>query len=380
MTRERWSYKTGRITNYDPETGTTSHYDQAADGTATNGGIDSNAYTKRDRFRSLSEAAMARQAYQPDFALAQGDRANSLEARAGQMEAAGQMQRAAEGNAPSRAAIMGNQMAGQSLEQTLGASAGARPGGMAAAQMQAQRAQGAMQQGAVGQFAGMRAGEMNAARGAYGAGMAAIRGGDYDNLGLSQEQANARAQAEMAQRKLNLQGQMQFEQLGLNSEQAQIDAELRQMQIQAGDNASSQAASDSREERGRQTGWGLVRGITTLGTGSDERMKQGTKSLSAASAKRTDGVTSALADGLAPYEYEYKPGFDRDEGQRPGEKNVGPMAQNMASNPITGQAVSERPDGMLQIDMKKATKLSLAAAGHNAQKIRELEARMKGGR
>ena len=54
------------------------------------------------------------------------------------------------------------------------------------------------------------------------------------------------------------------------------------------------------------------------------------------------------------------------------------MAQDMASNPITGQAVNQRPDGLLQIDMKKATKLSLAAAGHNAQKIRELEAKMGG--
>jgi hypothetical protein len=94
-------------------------------------------------------------------------------------------------------------------------------------------------------------------------------------------------------------------------------------------------------------------------------------------------MTRQLADGLAPYEYEYKPGFDAAEGQKPGEKNVGPMAQNMAANPVTGAAVSQRPDGLLQIDMKKATKLSLAAAGHNARKLQEQQAQidaLKGGR
>ncbi len=109
---------------------------------------------------------------------------------------------------------------------------------------------------------------------------------------------------------------------------------------------------------------------------SDERAKN--------NAHDADGMTAAIANGLAPYSYEYKPEFAGAEGQEPGEKNVGPMAQNMASNPVTGAAVSEGPDGMLRIDMKKATKLSLAAAGHNAQKLREQQAQIdalrKGGR
>jgi hypothetical protein len=85
----------------------------------------------------------------------------------------------------------------------------------------------------------------------------------------------------------------------------------------------------------------------------------------------------ALEKGLAPYRYEYKPGFREQEEQKPGEKNVGPMAQNMASNPITGTAVKQAPNGLMYIDMPKATKLSLGGIGYLAQQQRATEERLR---
>ncbi len=497
---------------------------------------------ERDRYRGLGEAAANRQAYNVDFDAAQGDRNNGNAARQGQILALNMQRQAALGNAPSRAEILGGQVGGQSLEGALSASAGARPGGMAAAQMAARGGMGAVQNGASQQLTGLRSQELGHALGAYGHGANVIRGGDYQAQAMAQQQAEAQAQAEIAQRHLNQQGQMGYEQMGVNTEQAQLDSKMRMAGVANQQQQTADAANDANDERwwklekaaagsvsdanakqnahmlsddrtklasawdeghqaalanvekmGRMTPAQLkaserpeASAVRSLkGDGFDEGRHAGTKAQHAAfnremdagaeerqrhfaemnaaaaaqrqpqtapapvapppmrppgaqvsqlgdpqghafggpapapapqpaqpgyfarahaalqgipdamsdqlgklysdgrtktNAKSADPMTDALASGLKPYTYEYKPGFAEAEGQKPHEQNVGPMAQDMASNPITGQAVSERPDGLLQIDMKKATKLSLAAAGHNAQKIRELEARMKGGR
>jgi hypothetical protein len=91
---------------------------------------------------------------------------------------------------------------------------------------------------------------------------------------------------------------------------------------------------------------------------------------------KIDPMTNALADGLAPHQYEYKAGFAQSEGQAPGEKNVGIMAQNAEKNPITGVIVEHDEDGMRRINLKKSTSLALAAAGHNAQMLREQQAQI----
>lgn len=552
------------------------------------------------RYRGLGEAAANRQAYQVDFGRAQADRANSLQARGQQVDALGLQQQAAAGNAPSRAAIMGNQMAGQSLETTLGAGAGARGLGAAAAQSMAMRGQGAMQLGGMQQMAGLRSQEMQDARGQYMAGASGIRAGDYANQAMSQQQAEAQAQSENAQRRLNQGAQMGYEQAGLNVEQAQLDASTRLAAAQNAENAAQQAEHDARNARamkvyqagasvigaaasdvntkqgmrklsfsdahakreayalGRAHQWeqtkagkpvewayempaditdrgemsgdrgrakpagGKAAGSTMMRPErkplpeerpvrdfvndttnaaqhgfdaavdsyaideaakgiaaappdrrmmtfqrdmpppqavamSDEQSKGGIASLyeapgterhwdrdvstqpdvtsgaslsgptpkyssggglaKAAAAKQSgprkmsdaelkklgegmlagqdsagkaqlaegpavkDDMGKALAD-MQPYEYEYKPEYGGDEGQQPGEKNVGPMAQDMAKNPITGSAVIRRPDGMLAVDMTKAGKLSLGAIGYLAAEQRAMKeqmARMKKG-
>lgn len=100
---------------------------------------------------------------------------------------------------------------------------------------------------------------------------------------------------------------------------------------------------------------------------SDERGKSGKSSVA------SDPMTGALA-AMKPYSYEYKEGM----GEPTDDTNVGPMAQDMASNEITGSAVMPDPStGMLAIDGEKATKLSLAGVGHLAAKVQELEGLLK---
>jgi hypothetical protein len=47
--------------------------------------------------------------------------------------------------------------------------------------------------------------------------------------------------------------------------------------------------------------------------------------------------------------------------QKKGETNVGPMAQNMARDPVARTAVTKTPDGMLAIDRDKALKLTMGS-------------------
>lgn len=89
------------------------------------------------------------------------------------------------------------------------------------------------------------------------------------------------------------------------------------------------------------------------------------------SARGADGMTAALAEGAAPYRYEYKPGMG------PPGPNVGPMAQNLASNPVTGVAVEREPQtGLLMLDPMKTTKLALGGVGHLARKQQDTDARL----
>ncbi len=62
---------------------------------------------------------------------------------------------------------------------------------------------------------------------------------------------------------------------------------------------------------------------------------------------------------MAAQPYSYKPEFAAMEGQAPGEKNVGPMAQKMAADPVASTAVKEDPNtGLLGLDVNKTVKLT----------------------
>lgn len=67
--------------------------------------------------------------------------------------------------------------------------------------------------------------------------------------------------------------------------------------------------------------------------------------------------------------YAYKPEMTPPE-QRPGEPNVGPMAQTMASNPVTATAIKQDPkSGMLMIDQSKMLKVLGGVAAHQQNQI-----------
>ncbi len=185
-------------------------------------GNDASTYTEApdetQRYRSLGEAAAARQAYQVNFDKAKADEAQGLRAHADQSRALGLMSNAAHGNAPSQAAILGGQVAGQSLQAQQAAAANGRGlAGAAAAQQQAAGQAASVQQAGLGQFAGMRGQEMAHAQGVYGQGAGTMRTGDYAQQGLAQQRAEAQGQSEFTQRQLNQEGQMGYEQMGINN-------------------------------------------------------------------------------------------------------------------------------------------------------------------
>ena len=461
-----------RFDSYDDPSNTGTNYNEGHFGgyaNTTEGGVVKSTniddYTKM--YRDRGEAAMNRSAYQADFSGADANMARAAQARAQQQQAAAALGQAAAGNAPSGAAIRGGMVGEQSLLAGLSQSAGARSSmAQVAAMRAATQGMQASQLAGQDQALGARANELAQARGGYMQGASAMRSGDYAAQGVYQQQAEARAQAEMAQRELNQQAQLAEEQRAWDVTKGEQDRALRQEQVYA-----QQYATDSARDNARKDGWLSMfgAGVGAVGSGfgaamkSDARAKTGVLPLmdspdgrplrmspdghayygdlprarledltgsaslsgggtparsqaSAAEPKtsakkrrpsldelaawadretastraKTDAVSrqapavsarrdmgDALAAGLAPYEYSYKPEYARAEGQTPTERNVGPMAQDMASNPVTASAVKRGPDGMLYIDGAKAQKLSLAAVGYLAAKQKQQETELE---
>lgn len=142
---------------------------------------------------------------------------NAAAARGSQQDALGMMRSAAQGNAPSRAEMLGQNLIGQSLQAQLGGAASARGGalGQAAAMQQAQQGAAAFQQQGLNQLSGLRAQEMADARNAYMSGSTGMRGQDL-------------SAADMAQR-----GQMGFETMANESDWRQAQADLQTNQTNA---------------------------------------------------------------------------------------------------------------------------------------------------
>jgi hypothetical protein len=118
---------------------------------------------------------------------------------------------------------------------------------------------------------------------------------------------------------------------------------------------------------GIQAAQGIGAAVTAAEQGYQSVMAPRTPPVDARASIRSDERTKTKAhDGgpmadanrsMAPFSYAYKPGYAEEAGQRQGEKNVGPMAQNMAADPLAKTAIVERPDGMLAIDKDKGLKL-----------------------
>ncbi len=140
--------------------------------------------------------------------------------------------------------------------------------------------------------------------------------------------------------------------------QAAREKETREMWAKSRAEVAAAAAEDQRIRAmiAEQNRVGIMR--------SDERAKSDKSSASMAAANRA----------MVPSAYAYKPQYLPPE-QKPGEVNVGPMAQNMARDPVAGTAIVKGPDGMLAIDKDKGLKLVM---GGLSSLQREVDAIKKG--
>ncbi len=102
-------------------------------------------------------------------------------------------------------------------------------------------------------------------------------------------------------------------------------------------------------------------------TTSDERAKSHEHESPMADANRS----------MAPSSYEYKPEFTPPD-QRPGEKNVGPMANHMEADPVAKTAIVKDPGtGLLSIDKTKALKLTMGGLASLQREVDELRERKR---
>lgn len=191
-----------------------------------------------------------RQAYQQDYSGYNGSMAQAAAARGQQQDALSMQREAALGSAPSRAEMLGRQMADQGLQSQMAMAASARGGSLAqaAAMRHAETQQGAYMQQAQNQVMAARADEMAQARNAYMAGASGIRGQDMQGAGLGLQQTQMATQNEQFQRNLNQQSELAYEQMAQGALSHQMDADMQQAQIE------EQERQARRQSQGRVLG------------------------------------------------------------------------------------------------------------------------------
>jgi hypothetical protein len=113
---------------------------------------------------------------------------------------------------------------------------------------------------------------------------------------------------------------------------------------------------------------------------SDEDTKIGGRFTEVDDKRMSDAARSMRA---APYAY--KPEYAARAGQKPGELNVGPMADEMEKSEVAGTAVERDPrTGMRTIDIPKYTKVLGGVAASQEKRLEKLESlmarRLSGGR
>ncbi len=90
--------------------------------------------------------------------------------------------------------------------------------------------------------------------------------------------------------------------------------------------------------------------------------------------KPSDEAMADAARSMQSSAYTYKPGFAESQGQDQGEVNIGPMANNMARDPVASTAIDKDPKtGLLMIDKDKGMKVvmgSLASLQHQVDALK----------
>lgn len=222
------------------------------------GAVDRGQQQQR-RFQQMGGQAANRGAFQVDYGQANADRNDAAGARGAQVDALGMQRQAAAGAAPSRAELLGQQMAGQALNAQLAGAASARGGPLAQAAAQQGATNGAAQymQQATNQQMAMRAGEMADARNAYMAGASGIRAQDYQGAAQAAQMSQFQGQMEQGQRQLNQQAQMGYEAAGQQAQQAGWDQNTAMR-------AANQEQDNKDWDRVTSIGAGVIGGIGGL--------------------------------------------------------------------------------------------------------------------
>jgi len=156
-------------------------------------------------------------------------------------QALGMLAGAANGNAPSAAATQMGMGIDSSLASQMGAANGVRgPNAALANRMSALQGQQAQMQG-VDAGSNARAQEMAQARGSYGQADIGQRAQDLQLAGLDQKSALAQAAIESGQMTQNDRMQAQYDQLGLDAQSAQLQAQAQKYGADRGVNAADSA-------------------------------------------------------------------------------------------------------------------------------------------
>lgn len=333
------------------------------------GGREGASEEEAELYRNWAGSAQARDSVKTDYGHAYASRGMSLSARNDQNAAAGLMMARARGQVPSISRMAADHQMGMASAAQRSAASGARGAGAIA--LAQQNAMGGMSaahsqiaQGAQIAEAQERLAAEQAAFGAY----SGIRGGDQALMGQDAQMSQYQAGMDAQQRSLN--DQMSLGMIGhaRGVRDSQLGAGVSQQQMLANAHAQRQQLLWDRQKYREQKEMEAVKMVAGAAMGgmsggmmSDVRAKQDVAPLGMTGGA-TDPTTAQLAQGLAPYSYQYKPGMG------PSGPQVGPMAQNMAATPLTANAVTQAPNGMMAIERDGALKGALAGVGHLAQK------------
>ncbi len=180
-----------------------------------------------NRYRQMGDTWGSMQAPATDYSAGNQYAGMGMQARGSQADALGLMQSAAQGNAPSQAEYMMRQGNNQAMANSLSLAAGARgAGAMAGAQQSALGQNAAMATNNISQMGALRANEMAQARGAYGALGTSIREGDARGMGMMDARTQYGADLAMRNRQQALNGQLGYEQMGYNVNNAQMGGQM----------------------------------------------------------------------------------------------------------------------------------------------------------
>jgi hypothetical protein len=266
-----------------------------------------------NRMQGLATVAAHNQAFQNDNTQTNTDLSLGSDDRRSQAGAASLARGMAQnGNAQTNA--LGQNMLQQGLQSQQALAASTRGGSLAqaAAMHGAQNGAGAFMQQGNAALAAQRANDMATGRNMYMDQTTAMRAGDATAQGINQNKAISQMNNELGQRQLNQAGQVGYEQMGQNVDNASQNAALSLHEQDVGIDATASLRAQKQADRDQQS-LGAAAGTAgafaaSIGksdnapspppqeqqaysdnpdvTGSDERMKQNVRGLAAVAALR----------------------------------------------------------------------------------------------